>query len=377
MLTCVARSKQSSDHESPVDHKSEKPDADAAPDKQMIKTLSSQVRSMALKASGAYRHCAPCAGEKEAHLRRETSFLSNGSDLLTSDKFPWSYRRTESYNSSTTAGRRELESRLKGISNGDGTPVSTSRRQVDTVVFVEESEPKEWVAQVELGVLITFVSLPPGGNDLKQIRFSRETFNKWQAQRWWTENCEKVMELYNVPRLNREAFPLPIPPRSEDDASSKIESFEERPLTPPLGREPLPPTFFRPTGGGMACFSSDSLDHQSKLSHSNYDACDAASTPKLSCIGGAKTVTSSADASIRTSSSRDVDRSGEISISNASDLESEWVEQDDPGVYITIRALPDGKRELRLVRFSREKFGEVHARLWWEENRARIHKQYL
>ncbi|XP_073016918.1 protein Brevis radix-like 4 [Primulina eburnea] len=375
MLTCVARSKQSSD-ESPVDHKSEKPDA--APDKQMIKTLSSQVRSMALKASGAYRHCAPCASEKEAHLRRETSFLSSGSDLLRSEKFQWSYRRTESYNSSTTAGRRELESRLKGISNGDGTPVSTSRRQVDTVVFVEESEPKEWVAQVELGVFITFVSLPPGGNDLKQIRFSRETFNKWQAQRWWMENCEKVMELYNVPRLNREAFPLPTTPRSEDDGSSKIESFEERPLTPPLGREPLPPTLFRPTGGGMTCFSSDSLDHQSKLSHSNYDACDAASTPKpISSIGGAKTVTSSVDASIRTSSSPDVDRSGEISISNASDLESGWVEQDEPGVYITIRALPDGKRELRRVRFSREKFGEVHARLWWEENRARIHKQYL
>lgn len=26
---------------------------------------------------------------------------------------------------------------------------------------------------------------------------------------------------------------------------------------------------------------------------------------------------------------------------------------------------------------SREKFGEMHARLWWEENRARVHKQYL
>lgn len=138
---------------------------------------------------------------------------------------------------------------------------------------------------------------------------SRETFNKWQAQRWWTENCEKVMELYNVPRLNRQAFPLPTTRRSEDDAISKIKSFEESPLTPPLGREPPPRTFFRPTGGGMACSSSDSLDHQSKHSHSNYDACCVASTPKLSSISGAKTETSSADASIRTSSSRDVERS--------------------------------------------------------------------
>ncbi|MFS7933859.1 putative brevis radix (BRX) domain-containing protein [Helianthus anomalus] len=83
------------------------------------------------------------------------------------------------------------------------------------------------------------------------------------------------------------------------------------------------------------------------------------------------------DASIRTSSSREADRSGELSISNVSDTENEWVEQDEPGVYITIKALPGGLRELKRVRFSREQFGEVHARLWWEENRARIHKQYL
>ncbi|KAJ0702011.1 putative brevis radix (BRX) domain, protein BREVIS RADIX [Helianthus annuus] len=42
-------------------------------------------------------------------------------------------------------------------------------------------------------------------------------FNKWQAQRWWQENFDKVMELYNVRRLNRQAFPLPIPPKSEDE----------------------------------------------------------------------------------------------------------------------------------------------------------------
>ncbi|MBA0597627.1 hypothetical protein Goshw_019457 [Gossypium schwendimanii] len=45
-------------------------------------------------------------------------------------------------------------------------------------------------------------------------------FNKWQAQRWWAENYDRVMELYNVQRFNRQAFPLPTPPRSEDEASS-------------------------------------------------------------------------------------------------------------------------------------------------------------
>lgn len=58
--------------------------------------------------------------------------------------------------------------------------------------------------------------------------------------------------------------------------------------------------------------------------------------------------TSSMDASRTTTSSRD---EASVSISNASDLETEWVEQDEPGVYITIRQLADGTRELRRVRF--------------------------
>lgn len=49
-----------------------------------------------------------------------------------------------------------------------------------------------------------------------------------------------------------------------------------------------------------------------------------------------------------TTSSRD---EASVSVSNASDMESEWIEQDEPGVCITIRQLADGTRELRRVRF--------------------------
>ncbi|OMO93576.1 hypothetical protein COLO4_16844 [Corchorus olitorius] len=80
------------------------------------------------------------------------------------------------------------------------------------------------------------------------------------------------------------------------------------------------------------------------------------------------------DASRTTTSSRD---EPSVSVSNASEMEAEWVEQDEPGVYITIRQLADGTRELRRVRFSRERFGEVNAKQWWEENRERIQAQYL
>ncbi|XP_052200387.1 protein Brevis radix-like 4 isoform X2 [Diospyros lotus] len=366
MLTCIARSKQGADGSL---HQLEEAD-----NKQPIKSLTSQIKDMALKASGAYRNCSPCTSTQQ---RQGKVWIE--SESAASDRFRWSYRRTGSSNSGgSRQWGKEMEARLKGMSSGEGTPaaLSASGRRVEPVVFVEENEPKEWVAQVEPGVLITFVSMPRGGNDLKRIRFSRDMFNKWQAQRWWTENFDKVMELYNVQRLNRQAFPLPTPPRSEDECS-KLESVEDSPVTPPLSRERLPRTMYRLNGTVIGNSSSDSLEqYYPAQSRYNYDS-GLTSTPKLSSISGVKTETSSIDASMRTSSSRDADRSGELSISNASDLEAEWVEQDTPGVYITIRALPGGKRELRRVRFSREKFGEVHAKLWWEENRARIHRQYL
>lgn len=129
---------------------------------------------MALKASGAYRNCTPCTGPV-TQPQRQKSFSESESG---SEKFRWSYRRTASSNSSAGNGKvwgKEMEARLKGISSGEATPASTlfsaSGRRVEPVVLLEENEPKEWVAQVEPGVLITFVSLPRGGNDLKRIRF--------------------------------------------------------------------------------------------------------------------------------------------------------------------------------------------------------------
>jgi hypothetical protein len=47
-------------------------------------------------------------------------------------------------------------------------------------------------------------------------------FNKWQAQRWWTENYEKVMELYNVQKFDSQAASLPSIPRSENEVRAPL-----------------------------------------------------------------------------------------------------------------------------------------------------------
>ncbi|XP_022723274.1 protein Brevis radix-like 2 [Durio zibethinus] len=369
MLTCITCSKQLTDNNGSIGRQQDEDTLETPRTRQAIKALTSQIKDIALKASGAYKNCKPCSGSSNHNHNRNYSDYDAASG---SARFHCPYRRTGNSNSTPRIWGKEMESRLKGLSSGEGTPASVSGR-TESIVFVGEDEPKEWIAQVEPGVLITLVSSPEGGNDLKRIRFSREMFNKWQAQNWWSENYDKVMELYNVQRLNRQAVPFSTPPRSEDEGS-RIESVKDSPVTPPLNKE-RSRNFVQPTGMGYS--SSDSLDHHSTQSRQNFDSSALVSTSKLSSISGAKTETSSMDGSVRTSSSREADRSGELSISNASDMETEWVEQDEPGVYITIRALPGGTRELRRVRFSRERFGEMHARTWWEENRARIQEQYL
>lgn len=63
------------------------------------------------------------------------------------------------------------DTRFTGMYSGDRTPAARDSASVCDVVLEDEDEPKEWMAQVEPGVHITFVSLPNGGNDLKRIRF--------------------------------------------------------------------------------------------------------------------------------------------------------------------------------------------------------------
>lgn len=136
---------------------------------------------MALKASGAYRHCKPCAGASAGSQRRPHHLVgyTDSETGSASDRFHYAYRRAGMSSGSTplaAAPEFELEMRLKAISSADRTPSVSGRTEASSEAasaFLEDSqeEPKEWVAQVEPGVLITFLSLSQGGNDLKRIRF--------------------------------------------------------------------------------------------------------------------------------------------------------------------------------------------------------------
>ncbi|KAE9589092.1 hypothetical protein Lal_00000452 [Lupinus albus] len=62
--------------------------------------------------------------------------------------------------------------------------------------------------------------------------------------------------------------------------------------------------------------------------------------------------------------------------SDSSQIEAEWIEQYEPGVYITLTALRDGTRDLKGVRFSQRRFGEHQAESWWSKNRDKVYDRY-
>ncbi|KAL5715010.1 PH [Ranunculus cassubicifolius] len=63
-------------------------------------------------------------------------------------------------------------------------------------------------------------------------------------------------------------------------------------------------------------------------------------------------------------------------IGNIQQVDAEWIEQYEPGVYITLMSLRDGTRDLKRVRFSRRRFGEHQAETWWSENREKVYDKY-
>ncbi|KAI5071181.1 hypothetical protein GOP47_0013432 [Adiantum capillus-veneris] len=221
---------------------------------------------------------------------------------------------------------------------------------------------KEWVAQVEPGVLITFVTLVDGGNDLKRIRFSREMFNKWQAQQWWAENCDKVHELYNVPKFNRMPGSLPTPSRSEDESYKSQSSGE-----------------FKKQNSYPQSRKQGEL-HEGRRDKRKGPGHARGASMVGEVMGG--TDISSACASEWEAASEEEATHHQPHLSQCCSSvdqgsgEEEWIQEDDPGVYITLVSC-NGSTELKRIRFSREMFTEMQARLWWEENRIRVYDHYL
>ncbi|KAH0434927.1 hypothetical protein IEQ34_026736 [Dendrobium chrysotoxum] len=178
-------------------------------------------------------------------------------------------------------------------------------------------DEEEWMAEPEQGVLITLVPQIDGSNYLKKIRFSEDKFNTVEAQKWWSDNYDKLIELYSIR--------LPPSPYQSDEDEDDINSIQ-------LLKQ-------------SATTNSNDLSIAIEANHDNTIAVKHNST--TTCLKGVK---------------------GKV---------IKWVVEDEPGVYVTIRSLPDDIKEIVRVELSQERFGELNAREWWDENKARLLEQYL
>ncbi|KAI3718557.1 hypothetical protein L6452_19434 [Arctium lappa] len=76
--------------------------------KQAIKTLTSQIKDMAIKASGAYKNCKPCFGSSN-HNSTNGGYANSEAGSV-SDKFHCGYQRA--CNSTPRVWDKEMEARL-------------------------------------------------------------------------------------------------------------------------------------------------------------------------------------------------------------------------------------------------------------------------
>lgn len=325
MLSCITCSKSLNDDSSVVADENGSGAQISPASTEAIRNLTAQ--DMALKLSRAHRPNTVSNLSREGQLQR---CIESEAGSESGKPNGGSSTSTPAWSLVSTSCQRHVLGDMRPNTSKNGKPMlHASSGPVQTMI--EEEESKETISQVEPGVLITLVSLREGVNELKRIRFSREFFSEGQAQHWWAENYDKIMTLYNVHTHHKVESPaVPTLLKSDqEEIDPKKQEFSRAgiPVEPPIKDGSL-------------------------LRRSLYTSI--------------------------TSSSSDADRSDDLkSRDKSGEQEQEWVEEYALGVYVVIHCSLSGSKKIKRLKFSREKFNEMQARLWWEENRVRIREKYI
>ncbi|XP_074322660.1 PH, RCC1 and FYVE domains-containing protein 1-like [Apium graveolens] len=109
------------------------------------------------------------------------------------------------------------------------------------------------------------------------------------------------------------------------------------------------------SNGSNGQILSNGSNHQFLLNGSNNNLFTNTSNSQL-LLNGSNTVSSRLSGQNRMVHSEATIRNGSKTKESDSRNESEWVEQDEPGVYITLTSLSGGVKDLKQVRFSRKRF---------------------
>uniref|UniRef100_A0A7N0V823 BRX domain-containing protein n=1 Tax=Kalanchoe fedtschenkoi TaxID=63787 RepID=A0A7N0V823_KALFE len=163
MLTCISCSKQVAEGDDDEVARG----ATTPRSKEAVKSFATQIKEMAQKLK-------PCTGSTAAGYKKGSRPFPEFDTI--SEGIPYHYTRPGPASSSSTPAWDFGDSVLRGApcsSQAPGGQVSGGRPSVTAEDMLVKGEDglKEWMAQVEPGVHITFASLPNGGNDLRRIRF--------------------------------------------------------------------------------------------------------------------------------------------------------------------------------------------------------------
>ncbi|KAK7274980.1 hypothetical protein RIF29_16084 [Crotalaria pallida] len=237
MFTCISCKAQTSDDERPEGRVRGTPKA-------ATKSLTAQIKDMAVKVSSSL-HLKPQTTGSSKRTSEEANKYPymvdvsapptpglNFGGLNQHAARPFGTRLVGSSSSTTTSNQT-----LRIYDDDDASSMTMSRgftsfqthrhesssirgyagfQTTGATLSPSVSESKEWMAQIEEGIHMVFVSLPNGGNELVKIRFSLDMFNRWQAQRWWDINQDRIIGLYDVRRIHGQYLNTP-PPTEHDE----------------------------------------------------------------------------------------------------------------------------------------------------------------
>ncbi|WOL05971.1 hypothetical protein Cni_G14702 [Canna indica] len=153
----------------------------------VIKILTSQMNALTDKLSA-----------KKHIISKGSATDAISSSLPTQTKFslPTNEQLVPGFRDQHTDVNKSFEHQLCTSSSNDAPVAGTNARNY------RAKEPKdEKVEQVEVGVYITFITLPNGHKGLKRVRFSRKHFGEKEAEVWWEENQRRVYSKYNIERI--------------------------------------------------------------------------------------------------------------------------------------------------------------------------------
>ncbi|KAL9258562.1 PH, RCC1 and FYVE domains-containing protein [Drosera capensis] len=207
--------------------------------------------------------------------------------------------------------------------------------------------------------------LPPGSYDSEEFRLANLPNGLEPNGAHSIDACGEHQQPYGINGLFSASAGV------ESTNGSKT-ALPPNPIDPNAsgGHGPLQP----PNGSHVA--HKDNLIQQKRSSVSSNGGGDR-SSPKRPSASAAIQASEAYEDRRDSGLSEDGDSSRRLKTlpSSNSQVEAEWIEQYEPGVYITLLTLKDGTRDLKRVRFSRRRFGEHQAEAWWSENRDKLYEK--